>query len=142
MVNSFLKKKKQAVIQKEWPTLDSTHFLSQTLIFSNQPPLPKVTCHGNLLNLCLCSFLDDLATLGMINIAIYWLKKHNCFLEASDFLLIPTCNFSCSFSFICFIFSPVFWISFNTLLHSSTKREREKMMCLSCTFGSGLKIAS
>ncbi|XP_060101131.1 leucine-rich repeat and IQ domain-containing protein 1 [Heteronotia binoei] len=29
------------VIQKEWPALDSTHFLSQTLLFSDQLPSPK-----------------------------------------------------------------------------------------------------
>ncbi|XP_077195074.1 leucine-rich repeat- and IQ domain-containing protein 1 isoform X2 [Paroedura picta] len=30
-----------AVMQKEWPALDSTHFLSQTLLFSGQLPSPK-----------------------------------------------------------------------------------------------------
>ncbi|XP_054845402.1 leucine-rich repeat and IQ domain-containing protein 1 [Eublepharis macularius] len=30
-----------AVIQKEWPTLDSTRFLSQTLLFTDQLPSPK-----------------------------------------------------------------------------------------------------
>ncbi|XP_053111293.1 leucine-rich repeat and IQ domain-containing protein 1 isoform X6 [Hemicordylus capensis] len=31
----------EAVIEKEWPALDSTRFLSQTVLFSNQFPSPK-----------------------------------------------------------------------------------------------------
>lgn len=64
--------------------------------------------------------------------------KTQLLLEVSDFLLTPRCNFSSRFSFICLIFS-LFWIYFNTLLHSSRKK---KMMFFICTFGNGLKIAS
>uniref|UniRef100_A0A8C6XT55 Leucine-rich repeat and IQ domain-containing protein 1 n=1 Tax=Naja naja TaxID=35670 RepID=A0A8C6XT55_NAJNA len=41
----------EAVIEKEWPALDSNCFLSQTVLCSDQLPSPKVTCHRNFIHL-------------------------------------------------------------------------------------------
>lgn len=104
------------------------------LPFTNTASLqPAALAKGNNMSWKLLSARSLLASEG--SALAWWLiiqfigLKNIITLETFDFLLIPRCNFSCSFSFIYslffFFFFALLWISFNALFHSSQKKRHD-----------------